>query len=76
MAEYEVTISAIDFDFSTNRNEISAKEQSDFVSDVLERKWILAVEADEDLTGPLCQQVSNATGCLVRDVKFTAKSLG
>jgi len=76
MAEYEVTISAIDFDFTTNTNETSAKEQSDLVSNVLARRWILEVEADEDLTGPLCQQVSNATGCLVCNVKFTAKSLG
>jgi hypothetical protein len=76
MAEYEVAISRIDFDFSTRVKAISAEEQADLVAHVLGRTWFLGVEADETLTGPLCQHISNATGCLVRDVKYTAKKVG
>ncbi len=75
MARYEVAISKIDFDFSTSINEISSIEQSGLVSDVLGKKWTLAVDAEENLTGPLCQQISNETGCLVRDVRYTTRKL-
>jgi hypothetical protein len=75
MAQYEIVVSDIDLDFSTHTNEIPPDGQSQLVSFVLGKKWILAVEAEEKLTGPLCQQVSNETGCLVRDVTFTAKKL-
>jgi len=73
MPDYEVVVSEIDFDFSTNISEICFEDQSNIVSEIIDRTWILAVDADENLTGPLCQKISNATGCLVRDVSFTAK---
>ncbi len=76
MAKDEVAISEIDFDFTTSRNEISAEEQSDLLSSVLRRKWILVVAAETDLSGPLCQQISTETGCLVRDVTFTSQVVG
>ena len=75
MAQYEIVVSGIDFDFFTHIDEIPPDGQSKLVSYVLGKRWILAVEAEEKLTGPLCQQISNETGCLVRDVKFTAKKL-
>jgi hypothetical protein len=75
MARYEVAVSKIDFDFSTSINEIPPNQQSGLVSHVLGRTWTLAVDAEEKLTGPLCQQISNETGCLVRDVKYTARKL-
>jgi hypothetical protein len=76
VAQYEVAVSKIEFDFSTNLNEISSKQRSDLISHVLSRKWILGVEAEKTLTGPSCQKISNETGCLVRDVKYTATKVG
>lgn len=75
MARYEVSVTQIDFEFSTHLKAIASDEQSELVSQVLGRTWILGVDAEENLTGPLCQQISNETGCLVRDVKFTATKL-
>ena len=76
MAEYEITISAIDFDFSTSIEDVPASARSDLVSKVLGTTWTMAVEADENLAGPLCQKISNVTGRLVRDVRYTAKKVG
>lgn len=73
MAKYEVVVSEIDLDFSTNINEVFVEDQSDLISSVIGKKWILGVEAEKNLIGPLCQKISNETGCLVRDIKFTAK---